>query len=175
MAGKRYASDSQERLAVYLRSAIWHAARKRSAQRWAAEIRSQAVSQDDAIALTAILLTELTARPVWARGIEWMVSAALNVFSLRSAQVLRRRLTVGPLQIRGGPWNRVVAVRSGLLLLCRDPKPGIDPEKLAKRWNGAAADQRQALGYVMALQVALPLAQVLIDSIEDSGDQAQAT
>lgn len=148
-----------------VRAALWRASHTRTARRWTRTIITQTSSDYERIALTAILLVEMTARPIWFRAVEWAVAIfARHAVALQVSRAAGARITVGPLQIAGGPWSRSRAVAIALdKLRCSKVSKG-DTVALAISWNGAKANAPKPVAYSDVLQLALPLAIAMVHS-----------
>lgn len=102
--------------------------------------------------ISLILLVEMQERGALHRGGEWLVTAAC----VRGTS--RTRLTLGPLQMTGAPWDLGEAAIAAVEYL---ESRGCDPvregkrsslEEIARAWHGAASRQRgQAISYADAL------------------------
>lgn len=153
-----------ERVAEYVRSFAWRAAQGRLVRRWVNVIEGKAPSREAAVALTAVLLVELSVRSRAARALEWLWRWALLSFHIAAG----RQATVGPLQLRDGVWSRPEAVRLGLDLLLKQPAPAMDMDRLAERWNGRVEGGAPSPAYVAALEAAMPFAERLVEATASS-------
>lgn len=99
----------------------------------------------------AIHSVESAARPLSRRVIEWTAQTALI------ATRRRHRLTVGPFQIRGGPWDLEVAVHKAVQSVA-----ALDTHTsaaVAHLWNGPEAHRggSQLLNYPQCIELAISL------------------
>jgi hypothetical protein len=138
----------------YLKSTTWRLARSRLVRGWVTEICRQ--EHDPAIrtTLTAILLVEMSARARPERGLEWAASLVLRFAPCLGWRRRGLRLTLGPLQIRGGPWRRSDAISRARGILRGTAFVGSSIDDLARCWNGTAAATAGVLPYVEALRIA---------------------
>lgn len=106
----------------------------------------------------ALLLVELSARPAWYRFLEWLAVGPLRIgFLSKAGKQWAARRTVGPLQIKNGPWDMAAAAQLAARMLEKANLSGI--EELARIWHGAATRQpRSRVGYATALAEALDVA-----------------
>lgn len=121
-------------------------------------------SYRERVALVSILLVEMTGRPGWFRALEWMVAISTRRFPNAKVRSFGSRLTVGPLQLGGGAWDRKVAVESALLRLSIHVTEGGFPDSttLALIWNGPLANVRNPIAYREALDLSFPLSTVIL-------------
>jgi hypothetical protein len=147
---------------AYAASAAWRAGRRGFVLRWVREIVRQSQDDDLALALTAVLLVELSARPGWFRAAEWTVRSVLDLVPSRYTRSKAAHLTVGPLQLRGAPWRRPDAVALGLRKLVQPPLSGLDWAHVATCWNGPSPSGRGSHAYAMALEGVFPTVQRLV-------------
>lgn len=150
----------------YLRSTTWRLARRPSVRAWVIDICREEPDPATQVALTAILLVELSARGRLERALEWVTFFVLRFAPYSAWRRRGRRLTLGPLQIAGGPWHRIDAIRRARELL-RDA--GFSAEKgmndVARCWNGPALVTAGTLNYVDALCIAHPEAERLAQRV----------
>lgn len=149
----------------YVRSTTWRLARSRSARGWVTDICRQEHDRAVRIALTAILLVEMSARTRLERGLEWAASFILRFAPYPGWRRRGLRLTLGPLQIRGGPWRRVDAISRARNILRDIAFAGGNMDDVARCWNGPAAATAGVLPYVDALRIAQPEAERLAQRV----------
>lgn len=158
---------------VYVWKSIERLSTSLLVQRWAKTIKSLAVDGEQRKTLVAVLLVECSARPRIVRIFEWSVA-----FVFRSGLLgdrARRRghaITVGPLQMKAAPFNREAAVKAALSLLGKEREVLRSRWQLAELWNGPAANSvEQILPYGIALELAMPIAERILeqDSSSNSG------
>jgi len=126
---------------------------------------SMGATTDEVLALQGLAMTEMSARPLDARIIEWMCVLGPRYGLLgRIGRAWAMRRTVGPLQLRNGPFAVKAAVQ---LALERLRMRGVDPtnvEQLALMWHGPATERTACVPYRLVLQQAL---RVLAVSLEE--------
>lgn len=138
----------------YVAAAAWRLARSDKVARWCDLICAKEADPASRVALVTVLLVEMTARPALARAVEWLVALPLRSCLGGPLRARGQRMTVGPLQLRGGPWSPTAAVEeASMQLRQRCPNPS-DPEELARAWNGPAATRAgTGLKYATAVRV----------------------
>lgn len=107
--------------------------------------------------LSALVLVESSARPAWFRSLEWVVFMAGRLPLVSSVGGERlRRLSVGPLQIRNGPWSFEQALRVAARRLAALNE--LTARSVAVAWHGAWEREPGArVGYEDALEAALQI------------------
>jgi len=145
----------------YVKSTTWRLARKRSVRRWVTDICRQENDPNIRSTLTAILLVEMSARTFPERGLEWAASVFMRFAPCRSWRRRGLRLTLGPLQIRGGPWRRIDAISRAREILRDVASTGGSLDDIARCWNGPTTATTGPLPYVDALRIAHPEAERL--------------
>ncbi len=149
----------------YVQATTWRLSRRSEVRRWVRAISIQERCSCLSEALVAILLVEMTARPLAARALEWMIALPLRSPMGGPWRDLGRRITVGPLQLRGGARSRDTAISQARALLRHAGVDAKNMDELATFWNGPLAlDRAGALCYSDALEIAHPLARRLLAS-----------
>ena len=108
--------------------------------------------------LIAILLTELSARPLLWRGLEWSCVLPTRTGPLgKRAREWGQRRTVGPLQLKDAPYRFEAAAAAAAKLL--DSHVGtLRAADVAAFWYGSAARQPgSTISYETALELSLPI------------------
>ena len=131
------------------------------ARRWARTVATASRTIELKEAILAVLLVEVSARPATARAVEWASSYLLRHSPIPPLRQRGEKLTVGPLQLQGGPWQRKLAVDRAVAILVDSQESLSDNSELARIWNGTV-NGRPRKRYVSALDVARPIAQRLL-------------
>ena len=112
----------------------------------------------EATLITAIAITERSARPKDARLIEWLVALPLRsgVFG-PAARRLGLRISVGPFQMCGAPFGLKRSVVAALIRVRLNGLALRTPDSVARDWNGVMTDVRGTVRYSEVLRLALAL------------------
>lgn len=129
---------------------IYRATRSRKTLQTKDHLKNLSVSDQKSAVIAGIMCVEMVARPSWIRAIEWTFQFVSNVARLE------RKLTVGPFQIRNGPWKLSQAVKIAYESF---ESEGFDEiYAAAAYWNGpraSTANDFGALSYADCLKVAV--------------------
>lgn len=157
--GGRY--DAQ----LYVFKTAARLAKGRQHRRWSAAVNCLNASVAEKEALLTLMLVESTARPRLARLMEWLVVFPLRKGMLGSVGRNRaRKMSVGPLQMRGAPFNRRKAICMALLRLREGPSVADQVDELGRYWNGLRADDdAHPIRYSDALALVRPIARRSLD------------
>lgn len=115
--------------------------------------------------LATILLVEMSARPAPARALEWMAAFVLQRSPFHRWRSRGKRITLGPMQIRGAVWSKSKAIAEGRILMRQSGIDYADLSQVAEFWNGAGIGSTAHYQYLTALVVAQPFAQQLMDGV----------
>lgn len=114
--------------------------------------------------VVAISLVEMSARPTDARLVEWLFALPGRTGLLgRRVQRWSEARTVGPLQLRCGPFRVRNAVKTALGALEGARIDLAVPEQIAAFWNGTVYTHNGSVLYQRLLCVAFPVADRLLD------------
>lgn len=155
-----------------LDGAFWRMSRRHATVRRVRRIAATAASEEEKLALTSILLVEGGARPTPVRSLEWIALTILRSGLAGAGGARRaRRLTLGPLQLRGAPLEWDECVRLGLK--CLHETDCADLAAVALKWNGRAAPRAGRIPYDVALSLAAPHAARLLDRCRAAGTDCE--
>jgi hypothetical protein len=132
---------------------------------WANEICRQEPDPLIRVALITILLVEMSARAAPERGLEWVASLVLRFAPCARWRKRGQQLTLGPFQLRSGPWRRADAVAHARSILHGLAATGDDINVVARCWNGPAAATAAVLPYAEALRIAHSEAERLAERV----------
>jgi len=136
-------------------------AESRRFRRWASHIEQEvcrrSLPSKDGLILQAILLVEMSQRPIIWRAVE----RALDL--LQACLRLNRRLTLGPFQMRHASFRPSAQVKQAIELLTSMPQSSEDAlvSDLARFWNGSSVRQPgSSMSYADALRLAIKVLSV---------------
>lgn len=154
-------------------AALWRQSHTQTARRWTRSIIAATPIRMEQRALVSILLTEMTARPIWFRALEWIVALSASHCRIERVRRIGSCLTLGPLQISGAPWDRDAAVQQALTRLRIDVSAMTDARRLAVLWNGPLEDRVHPVAYSDVIQLAfwrsIHLIRVVDSNLEGGG------
>lgn len=115
-------------------------------------LQHKQLNKDSAAIILCVLSVELIARPRIFRFVEWVIACLLPAR-------LGKKLTLGPFQITGGPFNLKAATEEALSLLTTASPQNL--QEVAQFWNGTASDIKPRLdlwSYSEMLHIAYAIA-----------------
>ena len=119
---------------------------------------SLGASRSEAELLASISVAESSARPLDARGIEWIVAWVLRSGVVGSKLRERgQRVTVGPFQMANAPFRLREAVIEALTRVRARRLDIRFPENVAREWNGHLAESSGLVPYSVVLRRAAEL------------------
>ena len=137
----------------WLHRRFWRLAHSGKGRRWTSIVREVGESDEWQIAIMALWLVEMSARPASARALEWLVALSFR----HTPGPWRPRamsITVGPLQISGGRWSARFAIRAALDRLRWSGVHPRDIESIGRCWNGSCDEAQLSFPYIAALDIA---------------------
>lgn len=156
--------DSGRRTAAYVNSKLRRLAQRKTASRWVNTIATHDRPPEMRVALVSILLVEQSARPPLVRALEWAVALPSRILTRRGTTWRAAKITVGPLQLRGGAWRRDRAVGQAADILTHSQIDLANLDEIARCWNGPATTTASSrFTYAEALRMAQPLAIRLLE------------
>lgn len=129
---------------------IYRSTRSKKTLRAQEHLKNLSVSDQKLAVIAGIMCVEMVARPSWIRAIEWVFQFMSNVARLE------RKLTVGPFQIRNGPWRLSQAVK--IAYESFESEGFNEIYAAATYWNGPRASTASnfgALSYADCLKVSV--------------------
>lgn len=126
-------------------------------------------TREEVTALQGIAITEMSARPLDARFIEWAFVLPLRRGLLgRPGRVWASRRTVGQLQLRDGPFGLRTTVRAALSRLRVTQVDVASANDLALSWHGPATEQTGIVPYRHVLRRSMDLTNPVAGTAQES-------
>ena len=153
----RVAAANARLVAVCAR--VSHLQEARAARKIGRLIQATDATPSEAAAIVGLALTEMSARPIAVRFIEWccVVPLRSGLFGQRLHSWARRR-TVGPLQMQGAAFRLRVAVPAAIGVLRAGDVDLDSHASIARYWHGPQTDRAAPVSYARVLEHAMNLA-----------------
>jgi len=149
----------QRTLLASLETRLFRLALSQPVRRISREAAGAGATPTEILALKGLAITEMSARPLDARLMEWIcVLPPRHGLLGRMGRAWAMRRTVGPLQLRNGPFGLKAAVQVALTRLRLSGANPANVDQLAVVWHGPATERTACIPYRLVLREAMGLA-----------------